>query len=207
MQQAKPLRCRFIHDARPLGGRAPHPRSRPADGHAAAPHHPRRDSRITAWPCEGSRCAHRDLPPTRCGLRRQRPRPDHRDTERARVTGRVGEFAADPHLFPVDHTLCGTGADRPEVRTVPHLHGARVPPDSDGYPEHWFTPGGSAALPLPNRQDATTLWYHDHAIGIERLNQGAGLFGAFIIRDDRGRVALTERALRASARPVRPNHG
>jgi spore coat protein A, manganese oxidase len=33
-------------------------------------------------------------------------------------------------------------------------------------------------------QDAATLWYHDHAMGIERLNQYAGLFGFFLVRDD-----------------------
>ena len=27
------------------------------------------------------------------------------------------------------------------------------------------------------------LWYHDHAMGINRLNIYAGLFGSFIIRD------------------------
>ena len=31
---------------------------------------------------------------------------------------------------------------------------------------------------------AATLWYHDHAMGLERLNQCAGLFGLFTIRDD-----------------------
>jgi spore coat protein A len=35
----------------------------------------------------------------------------------------------------------------------------------------------------PNGQDAALLWYHDHAMGIERLNQYAGLFGLFVIRD------------------------
>ena len=29
----------------------------------------------------------------------------------------------------------------PEVRTVVHVHGARLPPESDGYPDRWFTPG------------------------------------------------------------------
>ena len=28
------------------------------------------------------------------------------------------------------------------------------------------------------------LWYHDHAMGIERLNQYAGLFGVFLLRDE-----------------------
>jgi spore coat protein A len=88
------------------------------------------------------------------------------------------------HFLPIDHTLCGTGMDRPEVRTVVHVHGGRVPPESDGHPESWYAPGGSAVHHYPNRQDATTLWYHDHAMGIERLNQYAGLFGFFLVRDD-----------------------
>ncbi len=36
----------------------------------------------------------------------------------------------------------------------------------------------------PSRQDAATLWYHDHAMGINRLNIYAGLLGLFIVRDD-----------------------
>ena len=88
------------------------------------------------------------------------------------------------HFLPVDHSLCGAGADRPEVRTAVHVHGARVPAESDGYPEDWYGPGGSALHHYPNRQDAATLWYHDHAIGIERLNQYAGLMGMYLVRDD-----------------------
>jgi spore coat protein A len=87
------------------------------------------------------------------------------------------------HFLPIDHTLCGAGADRPEVRTIVHVHGAKAPPESDGYPEDWYTPGGSSLCHYPNRQEATTLWYHDHAMGIERLNQYAGLFGVFLVRD------------------------
>jgi spore coat protein A len=88
------------------------------------------------------------------------------------------------HFLPIDQSLCGCGPSVPQVRTVPHVHGARVPPESDGYPEKWFTPGRSALYHYPNRQDAATLWYHDHAMGIERLNQYAGLFGAFLVRDE-----------------------
>jgi len=87
------------------------------------------------------------------------------------------------HFLPVDHTLHGAEADKPEVRTVAHVHGAKAPPESDGYPESWHTPGQSRVLYYPNEQDASTLWYHDHAMGITRLNMFAGLFGTFIIRD------------------------
>ena len=88
------------------------------------------------------------------------------------------------HLLPVDHTIHGAEQDKPDVRTVVHLHGGRTPPDSDGYPESWFVPGSSATCYYPNQQDAATLFYHDHAMGITRLNAVAGLTGLYIIRDE-----------------------
>ena len=35
-----------------------------------------------------------------------------------------------------------------------------------------------------NDQEAATIWYHDHALGITRLKVYAGLAGFFIVRDD-----------------------
>ncbi len=87
------------------------------------------------------------------------------------------------HFLPIDHRLHGAEPANPQVRIVSHLHGARVPADSDGYPEDWFAPGKSALYHYPNQQDAMMLWYHDHAMGINRLNIYAGLFGATFIRD------------------------
>ena len=55
--------------------------------------------------------------------------------------------------------------------------GRRTPPESDGYPEDWYVPGKSATYYYPNQQDAAALWYHDHTMGINRLNIYAGLFG------------------------------
>jgi spore coat protein A len=79
----------------------------------------------------------------------------------------------------------------PEVRTVVHLHGHKVLPDSDGYPEAWFTNGFAQTGPFftteiyyyPNDQPATTLWYHDHALGITRLSVYTGLAGFYFLRD------------------------
>jgi spore coat protein A len=88
------------------------------------------------------------------------------------------------HLFAVDHTLHGASADEPEVRTVVHLHGGRVGPESDGYPESWITPGRSASNYYPNQQEAAALFYHDHAMAITRLNTAAGLMGLYLIRDE-----------------------
>jgi spore coat protein A len=90
----------------------------------------------------------------------------------------------EQHFLPIDHKLCGAEPGHPEVRTVVHLHGGRVPADSDGYPESWYASGRSATYSYPNSQDAAMLWYHDHAMGIERLNVYAGLFGAYLLRDN-----------------------
>ena len=90
----------------------------------------------------------------------------------------------EKHLLPVDHSLHGAEADKPEVRTVTHLHGGRVPPQYDGYPEDWFETGKSAIHHYPNIQEAAHLWYHDHAMGINRLNIYAGLFGSYFVRDE-----------------------
>jgi spore coat protein A len=88
------------------------------------------------------------------------------------------------HFLPIDHTLHGAEADKPEVRTVVHLHGGRTGPESDGYPEDWFVAGQSSTCYYPNQQDATSLFYHDHAMGITRLNAAAGLMGLYLIRDE-----------------------
>jgi spore coat protein A, manganese oxidase len=95
-------------------------------------------------------------------------------------------------LLPVDKTVHGAEPPNPDVRTVVHVHGARVAADSDGYPEAWFTKdflikGGrwtQEVYEYENKQRATTLWYHDHALGATRINVVAGLAGFYIIRDD-----------------------
>ena len=87
------------------------------------------------------------------------------------------------HFLPIDYTLCGAERDKPEVRSVVHLHGGKTPPEADGFPEEWYVPGQSRTYYYPNQQDATLLWYHDHAMGINRLNIYSGLFGLHVIRD------------------------
>jgi len=88
------------------------------------------------------------------------------------------------HFLPIDHNLHGAEANKPAVRGIAHVHGAKVPPESDGYPEDWYVPGQSRTYFYPNHQDPATLWYHDHAMGINRLNIYAGMFGLYLIRDD-----------------------
>ena len=88
------------------------------------------------------------------------------------------------HFLPIDHSLHGCGTDVPDVRTVAHLHGAKVPSADDGYPEDWFATGHSRTCTYPLQQEAATLWYHDHAMGLNRLSTYAGLFGSLLIRDE-----------------------
>ena len=71
----------------------------------------------------------------------------------------------------------------PDSRTVVHVHGAKVPPESDGWPMDWYAPGKSATYRYPNQQEPALLWYHDHAMGINRLNIYAGMAGLYVIRD------------------------
>jgi bilirubin oxidase len=93
-----------------------------------------------------------------------------------------------------------------------HLHGAHAPQYSDGFPLGWYLPAargippgyattgsfyevfrrlspygnlwtpGSAISDYPNDQPATTLWYHDHTMGLTRLNVQAGLAGFYLLR-------------------------
>jgi len=129
--------------------------------------------------------AHRDLKPARTwGFNGSSP---GQVIEVQRGRGVLVEWVNDlphRHLFTIDHKLMGAERDKPDVRSVVHLHGAKVPPESDGYPESWFLPGKSSICHYPNLQDPCTLWYHDHAMGINRLNIYAGLLGLYIIRDE-----------------------
>ncbi len=132
-----------------------------------------------------SQSVHRDLPPTRVwAYGGAMPGPTLETRSGQGVLIEWSNELPDRHFLPIDRSLHGAHAGQPDVRTVVHLHGARVAPESDGYPEDAYPPGRSTVSHYPNRQDATMLWYHDHAMGIERLNLYAGLFGAFFIRDD-----------------------
>ena len=97
-----------------------------------------------------------------------------------------------PHLFAnaFDPTI-----GHPDVTTgvpiTPHVHGGEQEPGSDGGPFTWFTPGFAEkgrdwkyeTYTYANRQQAATIWYHDHAYGYTRFNPYAGLAGFYIIRD------------------------
>jgi spore coat protein A len=72
-----------------------------------------------------------------------------------------------------------------------HLHGGHTASGSDGLPDAWFVQNNAETGPgftdkvytYANDQDAATLWYHDHALGVTRLNVYAGLAGFYLLRD------------------------
>ena len=78
------------------------------------------------------------------------------------------------------------------VPIVPHVHGGHTDFQFDGNPEFFFSPNFTVRGPqwvekkyqYDDSQPAGTLWYHDHALGITRLNVYAGMAGFYIIRDD-----------------------
>ncbi len=100
-----------------------------------------------------------------------------------------------PHLLAVDPTLHMAHPMGRRITGIPlvtHLHGGHTESASDGLPEQWFTQNFREVGPTwakktftyHNDQEAATLWYHDHALGITRLNVYAGLAGFYLLRDD-----------------------
>jgi spore coat protein A len=128
---------------------------------------------------------HPDLPPTTLwGFNSSSPGPTIEARRDQPLSIEWINALPEQHLLPIDHSIPGAEASLPAVRAVVHLHGGRTGPASDGYPENWYTSGKSSISFYPNQQDAATLWYHDHAMGINRLNMLAGLFGFYLLRDD-----------------------
>jgi spore coat protein A, manganese oxidase len=107
------------------------------------------------------------------------------------------------------------------VPIITHVHGAHTTEDSDGYPEAWYLPNannipagyattgtffdyfntkynmnwspGTVSFKYPNNQRATTLWYHDHTLGMTRLNVYAGPAGFYLLRGGPDDVVLDGR--------------
>lgn len=139
---------------------------------------------------------HRDLPNSKVwGFEGSYPGPTIEAESGEKVFIKWINNLPKKHLLPIDHTVHGAHSDLPDVRTVIHLHGASVESESDGYPEAWFTKGFAKVGPhfskkvyrYDNLMPACTLWYHDHTLGITRLNVYAGLAGFYLVRDWRER--------------------
>jgi len=104
------------------------------------------------------------------------------------------------HFLPIDTSVHWALSGRPDWETsgvpvITHIHGGHTESASDGLPDQWYTPGFALKGPkfekgetvpfhYDNSQEAATVWYHDHALGITRLNVYAGLAGFYLIRDN-----------------------
>jgi spore coat protein A len=135
-----------------------------------------------------------------------------------------------PNRMPVDATLDwaapGAVGGITPVPVVAHLHGGDSQYLSDGLPDAWGTP--CAEIPAPracrtalvpqqgrlyskpytyeNTQEAGTLWYHDHALGITRTNVYMGLAGFYILRDQNENALRSAPMAMPGAAPVLPSH-
>lgn len=102
------------------------------------------------------------------------------------------------HPLPVDASLMGADMGAAQNRITVHLHGGLVPWTMDGGPFSWYAPDGAsgpsfmngvsgspgvARYYYPNNQSARLMWYHDHAMGITRLNAYAGLASGYLVSD------------------------
>ena len=115
------------------------------------------------------------------------------------------------HLLPIDtslhwcyslpgyekYTIAKNG-----VPIITHVHGGHTDFPFDGNPEYFYgpklrgnkqvvgpqwnnVPGGfTTKFRYDNDVPAGNLWYHDHALGITRLNVYAGLAGFYFVRDN-----------------------
>lgn len=93
-------------------------------------------------------------------------------------------LGAHPLSGSIDTNIHGAlQADKLSPRASVHVHGGLTAPQFDGHPEDTYLPGGSKTYNYLNNQEAGTVWYHDHALGITRLNVYAGLAGFYLIRD------------------------
>lgn len=110
------------------------------------------------------------------------------------------------HLFdPIKKTYA-----EGNIPVVAHLHGGHTESASDGLPEAWFTQGWAEVGPqwvkktyyYDNDQEAATLWYHDHTLGITRLNVYAGLAGFYLLRDANENTLINDNILPGGAQEL-----
>jgi spore coat protein A len=124
---------------------------------------------------------------------------------RTEIWGYNGVFPGPTVISRRGRRTVVTHTNELPVPTVVHLHGGRVPPDSDGYPTDFVYPPGMStmsahtdmemAMPAntshgsriytyPLDQRAATLWYHDHRMDFTGPSVWRGLAGFHLVRDE-----------------------
>jgi spore coat protein A len=119
----------------------------------------------------------------------------------------ANDLFRERHMLPVDTSMhwCYSlpGYEHYSIKKhgipiITHLHGGHTDYQFDGNPEFFYSPDGEIRGPqwdnveggftqlfrYDNNVPAGNLWYHDHALGITRLNVYAGLAGFYFVRDE-----------------------
>ncbi len=125
---------------------------------------------------------------------------------------------------PCDPTTT-TCASYTQNRASVHLHGGATPWISDGTPYQWITPAGETTpypkgvsvqnvpdMPDPgdgsmtffytNQQSARLMFYHDHAVGITRLDVYAGEAAGYLVTDPAEQAAVASGAIPSDQIPL-----
>ena len=134
-------------------------------------------------------------------------------------------------FLPVDTTITNAGIGLDGINTYTqnramiHLHGGDTPWISDGTPHQWITPAGevtpytkgasfqnvpdmpdpgpgSGTLYFPNNQSARMMFYHDHTVGLTRLNVYGGMAAGYLISDPVEQGLVTAKAIPSTQIPL-----
>jgi FtsP/CotA-like multicopper oxidase with cupredoxin domain len=156
----------------------------------------------------------------------QRDRP-----VRVKFTNNLPTGAGGNLFIPVDTSYMGAGIGPDgansftQNRSSLHLHGGNTPWISDGTPHQWFTPAGETTsypqgvgvhnvpdMPNPgagsmtffytNQQSARLMFYHDHALGITRLNVYAGEAAGYLVQDPTEQALVTAGTIPSAQIPL-----
>lgn len=130
----------------------------------------------------------------------------HRDT-RPSFDETPGPYTGPVPLVTHVHGAVGVGDESDGYAEAWYLPAARDIPGAYATTGTWYAffaakaaalhgvtwAPGSATFQYPNDQRASTLWYHDHTLGMTRNNVYAGPAGFYIIRGGPGDVVLDSR--------------
>ena len=130
-------------------------------------------------------------------------------------------------LGPLRTNITGKPFDYSQNRATLHLHGGNTPWISDGTPHQWTTPAGeNTAYPegvsvhnvpdmdggnepvgtltfyYTNQQSARLMFYHDHALGITRLNVYAGEAAGYVVQDPQESALVASGAIPTTQIPL-----
>ena len=132
---------------------------------------------------------------------------EHRDS-RPRFETTPGRYTGPVPMVTHVHGAVGVGDESDGYAEAWYLPDARNIPPGYATEGTWFGffrrkaarrhgvgwGRGHATFQYPNSQRASTIWYHDHALGMTRLNVYAGPAGFYLVRGGRDDVVIDSRS-------------